>query len=153
MCNILSNKIALSKAITLKNCNEIKFANGGHLFACTQKSEIFVYNFYTGDSPPYMNFTGHLNKVQSIDWFENDLGFTSCGSDGSIYFYDNIHAIGEKNGSRNTQKDQSRRDVKFSCVANLPSKPYQFIAVGNERTIYTESESIKIPPRPTLDGT
>ena len=64
-----------------------------------------------------------------------------------------MYQIGEKVGARNTNKDQNRREVKFSCVTNLPGKPYQFIAVGNERTIYTENESIKIPPRPTLDGT
>ena len=51
VCNILSNKIAFAKTIPIKNCNEIKFSNGGHLFACAAKHEILVYNFYTGDSP------------------------------------------------------------------------------------------------------
>ena len=153
MCNILSNKISFAKTIPIKLCNDIKFSNGGHLFACTAKDVIMVFNFYTWDSPPYQTLTGHLNRVSSLDWFENDLGLTSCGLDGSIYFYDNLYQIGEKVGSRNTNKDQNRREVKFSCVTNLPGKPYQFIAVGNERSIYTENEAIKIPPRPTLDGT
>ena len=99
-----------------------------------------------------MQFQGHLSRVQSIDWFENDLGFTSCGQDGNIYFYDNLHQLGEKTGSRNTNMDY-KRDVKFSSVVNLPGKPYQFIAVGNDKTIYTEYEAIKVPPRPSMDGT
>lgn len=49
--------------------------------------------------------------------------------------------------------DKNRKECRFSCVANLPGKPYQFLAVGNERTIFTESEQIKVPPRPSIDGT
>ena len=39
VCNILSNKIAFSKTIPTKNCYEIKFSNGGHLFACAAKCD------------------------------------------------------------------------------------------------------------------
>ena len=152
VCNILSNKIWPFKTITLKMCSEIKFASGGHLFACAAKNEVLVYNFYTVDSPPHMLFTGHLNRVSSIDWFENDLGFTTCGQDGNIYFYDDLYQIGEKSGLRNMNMDKNRKDVRFSCVVNIPGKPYQFLAVGNEQTIYTECEQIKVPPRPTIDG-
>jgi len=85
----------------------------------------------------------------SIDWFANDMGFTTCGQDGNIYFYD-LYS-GQDVGERNRTMDQNRRDVKFSSVVNLPGKPYQFLAVGNEKIIYTESETLKLIPRPTND--
>jgi len=48
MCNVLSNKIDPYKQLPIKGCNEIRFANGGHLFACVaQEKQIHVYNFYT----------------------------------------------------------------------------------------------------------
>ena len=98
-----------------------------------------------------MQFTGHLNKVIAIDWFANDMGFTTCGQDGNIYFYDLYNPIPPA-GSRNQPHDVNRRDVKFSSVVNRPGKPYEFIAVGSEKTIFTTSEEIKALPRPTSDN-
>jgi len=34
---------------------------------------------------------------------------------------------------------------------NLPNRPYEFIAVGSEKLIYTETEALKFIPRPTND--
>jgi hypothetical protein len=85
----------------------------------------------------------------SIDWFPNDMGFTTCGQDGNIYFYDLYSAT--EVGERNRGKDQNRREVKFTSVVNLPGKSYEFLAVGSEKIIYTESEALKVIPRPTND--
>jgi len=82
MCNILSNSISIYKLVTIKSCNEIRFCNGGHLFACVagvKQNEIYIFNFYTGETNERMNFTGHQNNIMSIDWFANDMGFTTCG--------------------------------------------------------------------------
>ena len=92
MCNILSNSISLFKSISIKQCNEIRFSNGGHFFACVANtpntSNVHVFDFYTGEVSERMMFSGHLGRVMSIDWFSNDMGFTTCGSDGFIYFFD-----------------------------------------------------------------
>lgn len=75
----------------IKNCKEVRFSNGGHLFAAAfGQNAIHVYNFYTGESPPHYQCKGHVNRVRSIEWFEDDMGFTSCGQDGNVYFYDLI---------------------------------------------------------------
>ena len=85
----------------------------------------------------------------SIDWFPNDMGFTSCGQDGAIYFYD-LYSVKEI-GERNKQHEKKRHGVEFSSVVNLPNHPYNFLAVGNEKTIYTETEALKVVPRATQD--
>ena len=101
MCNVLSNQIESYKQIPIKSCNEIRFSNGGHKFACSigTKYEIHVYNFYTGESSAQMQFSGHTKRIMGIDWFANDMGFTTCAQDGSIYFYDlyTCESIGMRN--------------------------------------------------------
>ena len=150
VCNVLSNSISSFKLLPGKLCNEIRFSNGGHLFACVSAEKmIHVYNFYTLDCSERMQFTGHSGRVMSIDWFANDMGFTTCGQDGNIYFYDLYNSTDI--GSRNNAKDYTRTKVKFSCVVNLPNRPYEFIAVGSEKLIYTETEALKFIPRPTND--
>ena len=81
MMNVLSSSFSFAnKTITLKGCNEIRFSNGGHLFACVANDKsIHVYNFYTMELSERMQFTGHSGRIMSIDWFPNDMGFTTCG--------------------------------------------------------------------------
>jgi WD40 repeat protein len=53
--NILSKALQQFKSIPVKGCREIKFSNGGHLFAAAHGNNAsYVYNFYTynGDTPP-----------------------------------------------------------------------------------------------------
>lgn len=95
ICNILSNEIKVPQGgngtLSIKACSEIRFSNGGHLFACAagqSTKEIHIYNFYTGECHKSMQYTGHTAKVRSIAWFENDMGFASTAADGNIYFYD-----------------------------------------------------------------
>ena len=64
---------------------------------------IYIYNFYTEECPSYFQCKGHVNKVRSIDWWENDMGFTSCGMDGNVYFYDLIFQ--KETGQRLNEKD------------------------------------------------
>ena len=92
MMNVLANAIKEYSSISAKQCRELKFCNGGHLFAASMVGTgniIQVYNFYTGDLViPQMK--GHNGRIRCIDWWEDDMGFTSCASDGTCYFYDLI---------------------------------------------------------------
>ncbi len=145
MCNILSRTITSFKTHPIKGCTEIKFSHGGHLFACAaNQKDIHVFNFYTGECSISMQFTGHVSRVRCIDWFENDLGFTTCGNDGNVYFYDLFKPGQLKDpGKRNTDKDFNKKDVKFTSVCNVPGKDYEIFAVGNDRLISTNSTNKK----------
>ena len=90
MCNVLANELEIYKTLPIKQCSEIKFAHGGHMFACVQQQkDICVYQFLTNDCQPQMMFVGHhTHRVRCIDWFENDFGFISCCMGGFIFFYD-----------------------------------------------------------------
>jgi WD40 repeat protein len=45
--NVFSRNLKTYYEITIKNCREIKFSNGGHLFACVDNYNIKVFRFYT----------------------------------------------------------------------------------------------------------
>ena len=117
------------------------------MFACVaNERHIHIFNFYTGETTERMMFQGHhTNRVMNIDWFANDMGFASCGLDGNIYFFDLYQKeIGERNKSKEINKK-----VKFTSVVNLPNMPYEFLAVGSEKVIYTETDKLKSIPRQT----
>ena len=142
-CNVLSKSLKPDKTLTIKGCQEIKFSHGGHQFACSANfKDVWIYDFYTTDCPVSMQFVGHVNKVRSIDWFENDMGFASCGLDGAIYFYD-LYAYDRDAGKRNPDKDFSKRETKFTSLVNAPGKQYEVYAVGDDGAITTNFTSKK----------
>ena len=52
MMNVLSNQIVTFNSFVLKQCHEIKFSHGGHMFACSVGlGTIHVFNFYTAECP------------------------------------------------------------------------------------------------------
>lgn len=66
MMIVFHNYIKPYQDISIRACAEVRFSNGGHLFAATNGSYIKIYNFYTGENPPNMEFKGHSGKVRSI---------------------------------------------------------------------------------------
>lgn len=138
----MSREIKLWKQpLSIKTCSEIRFSNGGHLFACTAgttNKEIHIYNFYTNECPTMMQYVGHTNNVNSISWFENDLGFASTGKDGNIYFYD-LYGPPKEAQKRSEDKDYLRKDVKFSCLSIIPGLPYEVLAVGSDKQIHNNN--------------
>jgi WD40 repeat protein len=80
--NICSRNLKIYNEIFVKGCREIKFSNGGHLFACADNHNIKVFRFYQGDCPEGYTFKEHVNRVRSINWFDDDSGFVSTGNDG-----------------------------------------------------------------------
>lgn len=85
--NLRADKLHKFKEWPIKGCCDIKFSNGGHLFAAVcENKEVRIFDFYKTECPEAMQFDAQ--KVACIDWYENDMGFTTCGLDGNIYFFD-----------------------------------------------------------------
>ena len=59
MMNILDNKLVKYKTLPIKECREIVFSNGGHLFACQNDKDIWVYKFYTASISANFKFVMH----------------------------------------------------------------------------------------------
>ena len=86
--NVLSGSLSDYHSVVMKNCREIRFSNGGHLFAVGVGTFTHVYHFYTAECPPSLQCRGHSGKIMQIDWFEDDSGFADCCSQGQVFFYD-----------------------------------------------------------------
>jgi WD40 repeat protein len=138
--NVLSDKLTKSKTINQKGCGEIKFSNGGQYFATIKDQfQIWVYNFYTQECSDRMKFTGHVQKVKCIDWFENDLGFTTCDLSGSIYFYA-LNQYGSNIAIGQRVSEYNKKDCKFTSVANVPGKQFEVLAAGSDHMITSNYE-------------
>ena len=59
LMNILDRQLVTYKQLNIRECREIVFSHGGHLFACQNDKEIWVYKFYTASIPQYFKFIGH----------------------------------------------------------------------------------------------
>lgn len=138
--NVLGQEFSSnSRTLQIKGCKEIRFSNGGHLFACAVGlNAVYVYNFYTEECPGYFQCKGHVNKVRSIDWWENDMGFTSCGLDGAVLYFDLL--VQKEVQSRLTERDFNQKGVFMTSVVNIPGRPYEMYAVGNDRKIWHSKE-------------
>ena len=92
-----------------------------------------------------------MQRIKSIAWFENDMGFASTGVDGSIYFYD-LYGKKEKEQKRNEDKDfrTQEKDIKFHCVSIIPGSatPYEVLGVGTDAQIHHTSgkKECKVAP-------
>ena len=85
--NILDKRLEKYKSIPIKECREIVFSHGGHLFACQNDKEIWVFKFYTASIPASFKFSAHTQPVKRICWLEDDSGFISCGQDAMLYVW------------------------------------------------------------------
>ena len=119
MMNVLSNSMSEYHNFVAKGCREIRFSNGGHLFAASHGIKTHVYNFYTSDCPPNMICTGHNGKIMNIDWFEDDSGFADCCSMGPVYFYDLEEQ--RENQSRIKENEFKRPKTCINSIVNVPA--------------------------------
>lgn len=131
MMNVFASTIKHYKEIHIKGCKEIKFCNGGHMFAAANGHEVQVFNFYTGENPPNMKFRKHIAKVTSLHWNEDDSLLYSAGSDGAVYEW-----------RINVRPEMQREDPDFS--ASKDSNSFECIAVSpntENRSYYLTGKS------------
>ena len=134
MMNVLQKSLKSYHVIPIKGCREIRFANGGHIFACASQTNINVYKFYTGENTHEMIFKGHVGPVRCLHWLDDDSGFISGGWDGNVFTW---KLILDPSDSKD-QNPQSRFTIKnfnFSCVANKPDSKQILYAAGIDKTI------------------
>ena len=88
MMNVLSNTLHEHNSEPVKNCREIRFSHGGHYFAVGVGNCTHIYDFYKVECPINMQCKGHVGRIQNIEWFEDDSGFSDCCNQGFALFYD-----------------------------------------------------------------
>ena len=85
-----------------------------------------------------------LGRVRSIQWFDDDMGFATAAMDGNCFFYDLQYAR-ENSGQRNTDKDLALKGVVFTGMCLIPDKPYECLAVGSDKKVWTSEDKKCVP--------
>jgi cilia- and flagella-associated protein 57 len=141
--NVLAKSLVVSRSIQIKGCREVQFSNGGHLFAAAYgNNATYVFNFYTGENPPNFQFRGHTQKVRSVDWFDDDMGFVSTSTGGDVYFWDLIN-VQEGGSYRIADKDFVKKSVSMTSVCNIPNRHQEVFCAGSEKAIFNSNTQNK----------
>jgi WD40 repeat protein len=134
LMNVFQKRLKSFHTISIKGCREIKFSNGGHLFACASQMNIIVYKFFTGETNPEMMYKAHLGPVKSIYWQDDDSGFISGGWDGNVFVWKLFT-------DPYNPKDQNRvhmyyiKNFQFVSVTNKPEHKSVVYGAANDKTI------------------
>lgn len=144
LMNVFSRNLKTYLEIPIKGVREIKFSNGGHLFAIADNFNIKVFRFYTATCPEKYIFKEHLGRVKSVAWLDDDSGFVSAGQDGLCISWrlnpDNLEIINAERKSEDIIVTKSSvlykveaRMSKFSDVAVKTESKNIFYTVSEDR--------------------
>ena len=143
MMNVFSKSLKQFHAISIKGCREIKFSNGGHLFACACQNNINVYKFYTGENTPDMIYKSHKGPVKCIAWYDDDSGFISGGWDGIVHCW-KLFTDKKDPKDVNPKFHFKLSNQQFSSVANRPDSKQFYYATAIDKTIKLIKEGDEI---------
>lgn len=119
----------------LKGCKELKFSNGGQFFACSDSTEVLVFQFFTAKL--VYKFDGHISTVKSLSWLDDDTGLASSAVDHKINFWKLSNE--EKDNRNHILLEKSNANflsmVLFKVEAEKGYKTVMF-ASGNNGNIY-----------------
>ncbi|RZF34875.1 hypothetical protein LSTR_LSTR012870 [Laodelphax striatellus] len=83
---VLIDDLKSIRTFHIRECNEARFSNSGHMFAAANMFDIQIYSTITFHL--IFTFKGHKGKINTLLWTQNDLVLLSCGEDGSYCEWD-----------------------------------------------------------------
>lgn len=86
MYTVLLNDIRELTEWPIRMCRELRFSNGGHMFAVANGNILQLYSTTTQENISSMK--GHSNKIKRITWTLDDYKVITAGADGAIYEWD-----------------------------------------------------------------
>eukprot|EP01105_Mastigella_eilhardi_P012781 TRINITY_DN2918_c0_g1_i4.p1 TRINITY_DN2918_c0_g1~~TRINITY_DN2918_c0_g1_i4.p1 ORF type:complete len:1229 (+),score=377.24 TRINITY_DN2918_c0_g1_i4:296-3688(+) len=123
--NILMDDIQSVFEFEVRGCREIRFNQGGNLFAAAQGFTIYVYSTYTLES--VASLKGHSHRIRSLDFSDDGNTLVSAGIDGAIYSWD-THSLKRK-GEGILMRSTQYQSAVCTEDANV------VYAVGTEKTV------------------
>lgn len=100
--SVLFQALKLLHELPLVKCHDVKYAHGGHQFACAAGVTVLVYSAIS--MAQLHSFTGHVLPIRCIVWAGDDLSLYSAGADGNVYGWDlvdrtRIEEVSQLNGT------------------------------------------------------
>ncbi len=84
----LVDRLKLKHEIVANKVRDVRFASGGHYFACASGISVLVYSTYQRNL--LCTFVGHIGPVKRVLWSAEDRVLLSAGNDGCVYAWDMI---------------------------------------------------------------
>ncbi|CUG89431.1 WD40 repeat-containing protein, putative [Bodo saltans] len=105
--NVLAEDLHFCTEFPIKPCHEVRFSNGGQMFAAVVAHRILIFNSY--DFQCTAQLSGHAVMIRSICWSLNDQLLTSADLNGIAYTW-NIDT------QKRVDIDDVRKNVCYNCV-------------------------------------
>ena len=74
--SVLIDQLFLIKEVVVKKCQEVKFSNLGHLWACVSHTTIHIFDTVTFQNLAVL--TGHILPVKRLIWVSYDYSYLLC---------------------------------------------------------------------------
>ena len=95
VCDILEDSLQEFMDIRVFQPKDIKFSSFGTMISVCFKSAFQIYNFYTRQkiidsrelTKQYQNLIPHTDEIKSLTWDADDTGFSTCGNDGRVIYW------------------------------------------------------------------
>lgn len=99
--HVLHDELREFRTLEIKNCNRIKFSNGGQFLALTDQKNIFLYASYTVENllPNNKPLKSPSQQISQIAFNANDTLMVIISNDGFIYRYDLLSFQKTKDGT------------------------------------------------------
>lgn len=107
LMNVLLDDLRQVKELPIKNCREVRFARGGHIFAAGNAK--LVQLFSTATVEVLHTLRGHSAPVTSLSFTPDDQRLLSAALDGRVYVWDAV------TGAR--ERDIVTKDLSYLGVA------------------------------------
>ena len=132
LMNLLIDDIRPFREFAIRGCKECKFSNGGQYFAAIHGNSIQIYSTWSFENVCHLK--GHIGKVRTISWSNDDLKLISAGMDGAIYEW-SLKEIGAGSGNHGKREGENiLKTCSYSCVVPTPDGKTIY-AVGNDKTL------------------
>ncbi|CAN0368637.1 unnamed protein product [Ectocarpus sp. 12 AP-2014] len=138
LMNLLMDDIRTYHEVSIKQCREVKFSNGGSMFAAVNGNVVTIFDFNTYDK--LADLRGHNSKVRHLYWGGQDQTLVSCGQDGAVYQWDVDEAkrLGEfvqKGTTYSSSMLIVSADLRQLYPVPPPSTKESVFTVGNDRVL------------------
>eukprot|EP01065_Artemidia_motanka_P016450 TRINITY_DN20120_c0_g1_i1.p1 TRINITY_DN20120_c0_g1~~TRINITY_DN20120_c0_g1_i1.p1 ORF type:complete len:1373 (+),score=591.17 TRINITY_DN20120_c0_g1_i1:104-4222(+) len=108
MYNVLVDDLQFCQDFPVKHCKELRFSQGGHLFAAAVVTKIYIFHTYNFNC--VASLTGHQSMVKSLCWTHNDQFILSAGFEGAVIEW-RVETMQKTETEHPVQKA-----VAYSCV-------------------------------------
>ncbi|KAG3110508.1 hypothetical protein PI124_g6033 [Phytophthora idaei] len=139
---LLQENLRQVKELATKACRFVRYAHGGHLFACAAGLTVTTFRTYTFEA--VHTFSGHIGAVRCLSWSRDDIYLFSAAHDGAIYRWD------ISTGLRSEEMQHVVKHCQYAAFVVDRNDPSIVVASGSdgkirEITAGEETKSFDLP--------